>query len=139
MPERPQASPLYSHSFVGHVCEQRACPRRTRSVAMSRRLHTHTHGEVAKDHNQRLLPLMSNPLTLVRLRNLSRVYDGFPGFQVLGLAWRHKMEKQIRDPSVPGSYHTQQTGVFVGLSPVCEPQAPSFRNRMKSANHHQNP
>ena len=101
--------------------------------------HTHTHGEVAKDHNQRLLPLMSNPLTLVRLRNLSRVYDGFPGFQVLGLAWRHKMEKQIRDPSVPGSYHIQQTGVFVGLSPVCEPQAPSFRNRMKSANHHQNP
>ena len=66
-------------------------------------------GEVAKDHNQRLLPLMSNPLTLVRLRNLSRVYDGFPGFQVLGLAWRHKMQKQVRDPSV---------------GPVCEPQAP---------------
>ena len=84
---------------------------------------------MAKDQIQRLVPLLSNPVTLVRLQNLSRVHDGFSVFQVLGLAWRHKMETAGTQGCVHPCFTSTNWASSLALVPVKLPEPPGFETK----------
>ena len=69
-------------------------------------------------HTRATLSAWRNPCNLTGHTKLAIGKIGFP-----------TVHCRYVTPTSQGSYHTSQTGVFVGLSPVCEPQAPCWKTQ----------